>query len=370
LRAIVDAARDVNALGKPVVAVFLSSHGIPEALRAPDVRVPSYAFPEAAAIALARAAQYAAWRERPITPTPAYPDIRRDEAAAIVANALGRGGGWLDPETPVVPGSWEAAVLAAGAAIELTDAVLSGHTQQAFGLLRPPGHHAMRDRGMGFCVFNNVVIAARHAQRRGIRRVMVLDWDVHHGNGTQDAFWDDPSVLFVSLHQDNWYPAGWGSVDQVGAPGAEGTTVNIPLPPGTGNRGYSLALERIVFPIARQFRPEIIFVSAGQDASLEDPLGRMLVTMAGYRAMAGSVRQLAEELCDGRLVVLMEGGYSLRYVPYCTLAILEGMTGRRSGIGDPHEGTSELAQAEREFRPEQEAAIETAHRQLAAYWEL
>ena len=309
-----------------------------------------------------------------IAPRPATEDelaaYHTRDYIAHVRRVTSEGGGWLDPETPVVPGSWEAAVLAAGAAIELTDAVLSGQARQAFGLLRPPGHHAMRDRGMGFCVFNNVVVAVRHAQRRGVQRVMVLDWDVHHGNGTQDAFWDDPSVLFVSVHQDNWYPAGWGSVDQVGAPGAEGTTVNIPLPPGTGNRGYALALDRIVLPIARQFQPELIFVSAGQDASMEDPLGRMLVTMSGYRAMTERVRQLADELCDGRLVVLMEGGYSLRYVPFCTLAIVEALVGQRSAVSDPLEGTSELAQAEREFRPDQEAAIEAARRALAPYWRL
>ncbi len=290
------------------------------------------------------------------------------EYIAQVRELAAQGGGKLDPETPIGPGSWEAACLAAGAALELTDAVLDGRAENAFGLLRPPGHHAMRDRGMGFCIFNNVVLAARHAQRRGIQRVMVLDWDVHHGNGTQAAFWDDPNVLFISLHQDNWYPEGWGTLDQIGAPGAEGTTVNIPLPPGTGDRGYLLALERLVEPIARAFRPELILVSAGQDASMADPLGRMLMTMRGYREMTQRVRDLAETLCGGRLVVLMEGGYSLHYVPFCTLAIVEGLTGRSTGIADPHEGTSELAQAERELRPDQEAAIEAARRTYAHFW--
>ncbi|MBX6341669.1 MAG: class II histone deacetylase, partial [Thermomicrobiaceae bacterium] len=140
--------------------------------------------------------------------TPEYVEQVRRTAEA--------GGGWLDHETPIAAGSWEAALLAAGAAMELVDAVLDGRARNAYGLLRPPGHHAMADRGMGFCVFNNVVIAARHAQRRGLERVMVVDWDVHHGNGTQAAFWDDPTALFVSLHQDNWYPAGWGAVEQVG----------------------------------------------------------------------------------------------------------------------------------------------------------
>ena len=279
-------------------------------------------------------------------------------------------GGWLDPETPVVPGSWEAALLAAGAAMELVDAVLDGRARNGYGLLRPPGHHAMKDRGMGFCVFNNVVIAARHAQRRGLRRLMVVDWDVHHGNGTQAAFWDDPDVLFVSLHQDNWYPAGWGTVDQVGGPGAEGTTVNVPLPPGTGKRGYLLALDEVVLPIARQFGPEMIFLSAGQDPSMDDPLGRMLVTMSGFREMAERFRALADELCAGRLVGVQEGGYSPRYVPFCTLAVIEGITGVRTGIEDPFTGNSELEQAERDFRPDQEAAVEAARRAQSTYWRL
>jgi acetoin utilization deacetylase AcuC-like enzyme len=282
--------------------------------------------------------------------TPEYVEHVRALAAS--------GGGMLDRETPVVPASWEAALLAAGAAIELTDAVIDQRARNAFGLLRPPGHHAMADRGMGFCVFNNVVIAARAAQRRGAERAMVLDWDVHHGNGTQAAFWDDASILFISLHQDNLYPAGWGAADQTGGDNARGATINIPLPPGTGDIGYLRAIERIVLPVTRAFRPDMIFISAGQDASMRDPLGRMFVTGAGYRRMATLLCELADELCDGRLVALQEGGYSAFYVPFCTLAVLEGITGTRTSIPDPQEGDDELAQAERDVRPDQERAIE------------
>jgi acetoin utilization deacetylase AcuC-like enzyme len=281
------------------------------------------------------------------------------------------GGGWLDKETPIAPGSWDAAVLAAGAGMELVDAVVTGHARNAFGLLRPPGHHAMADRGMGFCIFNNVVIATRHAQRRhDIRRVLVLDWDVHHGNGTQAAFRDDPDVVFVSIHQDGWYPANWGPVTDTGGAGAEGRTVNIPLPPGCGDRAYAMAMERVVAPIVRQFRPELIVVSAGQDPGMMDPLGHMMVSMAGFRWMSSLVTALAEEVCEGRMVALQEGGYSAMYTPYCTLAVIEGMTGRITPIEDPYAGDSELDAAQREFRPHQEAAVEEARRVQSTWWRL
>jgi acetoin utilization deacetylase AcuC-like enzyme len=282
-----------------------------------------------------------------------------------------QGGGWLDKETPIAAGSWEASLLAAGSGMVLVDAVMGGEVRNAYGLLRPPGHHAMPGKGMGFCVFNNVVIAARHAQRQhGVERVMVVDWDVHHGNGTQTAFWDDPNVLFVSLHQDDWYPAGWGAVGDVGGAGAEGRTVNIPLPPGSSNRAYLLALERVVAPIARQFQPEILFISAGQDPSMMDPLGHMMVTMDGFRAIATLLRSIADDVCSGRLVGVQEGGYSAMYVPFCTLAVIEGITGQRTAIEDPYLGDSELEAAEREFRPHQETAVEQAREVQGRYWKL
>ncbi|HZU12498.1 MAG TPA: class II histone deacetylase [Chloroflexota bacterium] len=284
------------------------------------------------------------------------------------------GGGEASTEigesTPVVPESWDAALLAVGGGMASVDAVLDGRVGRAYALLRPPGHHAMRAAAMGFCIFNNVAIAARHAQRRGAERVMVIDWDVHHGNGTQAAFYDDPNVLFLSLHQDDWYPIGWGKVEDVGEGAGEGKTVNIPLPPGTGDKGYLEAFERVVIPIARQFRPDLILVSAGQDPSMRDPLARMMVTMDGFRSMAGMVRDVADEVSGGRLAVLQEGGYSPDYVPFCTLAVIEGLMGRRSSVGDPHEGASELERSVEEYRPQQTAAIDQVIAVQRRYWDL
>ena len=282
-----------------------------------------------------------------------------------------RGGGRLDRSTPVVAGTWDAALVAVGAAISLVDDVLDGAIRNGFGLLRPPGHHAGIDRGRGFCVFNNAAIAVRHARRRrDVGRVAVIDWDVHHGDGIQEAFWDEPDVLFVSLHQDNWFPAGSGGVDEVGGAGAEGRTVNVPLPPGTGDRGYELAFAELVAPIVRAFAPELIVVCAGQDASMMDPLGRMIVTMDGFRTLATAARDLADETCDGGLVVLNEGGYSPGYAPFCTLAIVEALVGVRTEVDDPLAGGSELAQAMVELRAEQERAIARARTVQAEHWDL
>ncbi|CAA9538375.1 MAG: Acetylspermidine deacetylase; Deacetylases, including yeast histone deacetylase and acetoin utilization protein [uncultured Thermomicrobiales bacterium] len=293
--------------------------------------------------------------------TPGYIDHVRAVAAA--------GGGMLDDQTRVSEGSFEAALLAAGGAIELADAVVDGRVRNGYGLLRPIGHHAMADQGMGFCVFNNAAIVARHLRRRrGIDRVAIVDWDVHHGNGTQSAVWDDPSVLFVSLHQENWYPGGWGGVDDIGGAAAEGTTVNLPLPPGTGNTGYRLAFERVVEPILRRFEPEVVIVSAGQDGGMADPLGRMLLTMAGFRELARRLQAVAEEVCGGRLIGLQEGGYSVSYTPFCTLGVVEGFAGAESGIGDPWQGSSEVAQAEREHHARIDEAIERARAVQAPYW--
>lgn len=273
--------------------------------------------------------------------------------------------------TPVAPETYEAAMLAVGGGMAAVDAVVTGQVHNAYALLRPPGHHAMAEEAMGFCIFNNIAIAARHAQRsHSLHRVMIVDWDVHHGNGTQAAFYDDPDVLFVSLHQDDWYPGGWGRVTDVGEGAAAGTTVNIPLPPGTGNRGYLEAFERVIGPVARQFQPELILVSAGQDPSMMDPLGRMMVTMDGFRAMAETMRSLAREVCDGRLVVLQEGGYSAAYVPFCTLGVVEGLSGRRSGVADPYARTSELARAGRQYDSRHSEAIDAVIDVQRRHWDL
>lgn len=297
------------------------------------------------------------------------------EHIARIRDLCAAGGGEASAEegesTPVVPASYDVALLAAGSGMAAVDAVLAGHVRNAYALVRPPGHHATATDSMGFCVFNNVVIAARHAQRaHGLRRVMIVDWDVHHGNGTESAFYADPDVVFVSLHQEDWYPKGRGKVTHVGSGDAAGRTVNIPLPPGTGDRGYLEAFERVIRPIARQFAPALLLISAGQDPSMMDPLGRMVVSMDGFRAFGTLMREIADEVCGGRLVALQEGGYSASYVPFCTLAAIEGLLGESLGLRDPYADSSELDQARREYHPQQTAAIDAVIVAQRQFWRL
>jgi acetoin utilization deacetylase AcuC-like enzyme len=223
-------------------------------------------------------------------------------------------------EAWTVPGSETAARLAAGGLLAATDRVLRGELDNAFVLARPPGHHAERAASMGFCLFNNMGVAARWAQREhGVERVAILDWDVHHGNGTEELFYEDGSVLTISLHQDRLYPADTGGLDAGGV-----ANVNIPLPAFTGDLGYEHAFEHVVEPVIRAFEPNLILVGAGQDPSASDPLGRMAVTTVGFRALTDRALALAAER---PIVFNLEGGYSLHHLPLANLAILEGLAG-------------------------------------------
>ncbi len=235
------------------------------------------------------------------------------------------GGGYLDIDTILSPGSYDAAIMAAGGTIAAVDAVM-GDFGNAFALVRPPGHHAMPNRGMGFCIFNNVAIAAKHAQARGLKKVLIVDWDVHHGNGTNAIFYSDRSVMYFSTHQFPHYP-GTGRATEVGADGAEGTKVNVPLPSGTGDEGYLMVFREVLKPIAREFSPDIVLVSAGQDAHKKDPLGGMNLTAAGFGAMAGVVKEIADECCKGRLVATLEGGYNLEAQAEAIVAELKAFQG-------------------------------------------
>jgi acetoin utilization deacetylase AcuC-like enzyme len=218
----------------------------------------------------------------------------------------------LDDDTPVSPASVPAARLAAGAAIQAVDHVISYETDSAFALVRPPGHHAEKARAMGFCLFNNVAAAAAYAlHNHALKRVLIIDWDVHHGNGTQHIFYDRDDVLFVDLHQNPFWP-GTGGLLEFGEERGEGFTVNFPLPGGTGNEVYVGIFDSLIAPIARAYQPELILVSAGFDAHEDDPLGEMRVTADGFAAMCSITRNLARELCGGRIALLLEGGYGLR----------------------------------------------------------
>jgi len=216
------------------------------------------------------------------------------------------------------------------------DAVVTGDVANAYALVRPPGHHAISDQGMGFCLFGNVAIAIMHGRAaHGLGRVATVDWDVHHGNGTQSAFYSDPQTLTISLHQDNLFPPRSGGLDENGEGAGKGYNLNIPLPPGCGDGAYIAAFEQVVIPALKKFKPELIVVPSGFDASGVDPLGRMMVTSNGYRHMTKLLMEAARELCNGRLLMSHEGGYSSMYVPYCGLAVLEEMSGIRTGLPDP-----------------------------------
>ena len=255
------------------------------------------------------------------------------ESIRAMSDASGGNAGEL---TPFGPGSFEIALLAAGGTITAIDAVLEGRVRNAYALVRPPGHHAEADRGRGFCIFGNVVVAIEHARaKRGVARVAVVDWDVHHGNGTQNAFYRDPQVLTISIHQDRLYPRDSGALDERGEGPGAGFNINIPLPPGSGHGAYLAAVERVVVPALRAFRPELIVVPSGFDGGMYDPLGRMMAYSETFRTMTRMLMTVADELCGGRLVLSHEGGYSPVYVPFCGLAVLEELSGVKTAINDP-----------------------------------
>lgn len=245
------------------------------------------------------------------------------------------GGGHLDADTYLNADSYIAALLAAGGLLNTVDAVLDGRAQNGFALVRPPGHHALPYVGMGFCLLDNVAIAARWAQsHHGIGRVLIVDFDVHHGNGTQDAFYNDPSVLFFSTHQYPYYP-GTGAADEVGGEAAYGTTFNVPLPAYVGDKGYLDIYRNVLAPAARRFRPQLILLSAGYDAHWLDPLASMQLSVSGYAQLVEELMALADELCQGRLVAVLEGGYNLDVLSHAVLSTLRVLSGDARGVSDP-----------------------------------
>ncbi|HXG50851.1 MAG TPA: histone deacetylase [candidate division Zixibacteria bacterium] len=245
----------------------------------------------------------------------------------------------LDGDTITCRDSFGVGLLAVGGFLRLLDAVAAGECRNGFALVRPPGHHALRDRAMGFCLFNTVAIGARYLQRRhGAGRVLIVDWDVHHGNGTQDAFYADPSVLYVSTHQYPFYP-GTGGVEETGEGEGEGYTINIPLPAGCGDAEYIQAFREVVVPAANRFQPDWVLVSAGFDPHRRDPLGGMAVTEDGFAAMTQMLVGVASEFAGGRMACLLEGGYDLSALRNSTAAVLECMQRGAAGVEDSSGGT-------------------------------
>jgi acetoin utilization deacetylase AcuC-like enzyme len=218
----------------------------------------------------------------------------------------------LGLDTYITPQSYEIARLAVGGVLNVVDAVITGEADNGLAAIRPPGHHATPSMGMGFCLLNNIALAVRYAQQEhDIKRVLIADYDVHHGNGTQDVFYDDPTVLYISTHQFPLYP-GTGAIHETGRGAGKGFTINAALPPGVGDLGYAQVFDEIVLPAARRFEPELILVSAGYDAHWADPLANMMLSLTGYTRMDRALLALAHELCYGRIVFVLEGGYNLQ----------------------------------------------------------
>ena len=256
--------------------------------------------------------------------------VHRKEYISHIQDSAQRGGGWLDADTVMSAESYQAAIYAAGGLIRATEAVMDGEVSSAFGLVRPPGHHATAQRAMGFCLFNNIAIAAKFALAKyNLERVLIIDFDVHHGNGTQATFYDDPQVLYTSTHQYPFYP-GTGDIDETGTGKAKGTTVNIPLPAGCGDSEYLSVFEQIIVPAARRFNPQLILVSAGYDPHWADALALMQLTVTGFAQIVKIIKGLADELCGGRLVFTLEGGYNLNALAASTKATFDVLLGKTS----------------------------------------
>lgn len=260
--------------------------------------------------------------------------VHHHQYIAHIQEVAEKGGGWLDPDTVTSTDSFQAAVHAAGGAISASDAVMSGEAGCAFALVRPPGHHATHNRAMGFCLFNNIAIATKHALAQyGLERILIIDSDVHHGNGTQAAFYDNPKVLYLSIHESPFYP-GTGRIDEIGSGTGEGTTINVPLPAGCGDSEYLIAFEQIVVPAVRRFNPQLIMVSIGYDLHWADELALMEVSTSGLAQIVRAIKGLADELCHGRMVFCLEGGYHLQALACSVKATFDVLLGKDS-IDDP-----------------------------------
>ena len=275
------------------------------------------------------------------------------ESHVEAVRAISERGGWFDADTTAGPGSWEAARHAAGGACELARALVSEGAPTGFAALRPPGHHAGRAQAMGFCLFNNVAIAARHAlDRLGVERVLILDWDVHHGNGTNDIFHSSREVLFASLHQSPNYP-GTGSLTDAGEGEGEGYTVNLPVPLGSGEETWTALVEHVVAPVARQFEPQLILISAGFDAHVADPLASCSLETGSYGRMAAQMRALGAEL-GAPVGAVLEGGYDLEALAASVAATMEGLAGEAEPKAVEPDAVTErsIAQVERYWKLE------------------
>lgn len=296
---------------------------------------------------------------------------RNHDAAHIkhVAATAGKSHGFLDADTQTSEKSYDAACLAAGALINGINKLDSGEIDNAFCLVRPPGHHAERDHSMGFCLFNNVAIAAYYALAElGYERVMIFDWDLHHGNGTQHSFYDSDKVLYCSTHQYPYYP-GTGAVPEVGKGAGQGYTVNVPLSGGQGDLEFASIVNKLIIPLVHAYKPDLLLVSAGFDTYDGDPLGAMRVSPAGFAYMSRVLRQAADEVCNGKLLVTLEGGYNLNGMLHGALAVLSELAGAEAGVEYEDELTEAKAKELAEASPTI-AALDQALTVAKNFWNL
>ncbi|WP_336651972.1 MULTISPECIES: class II histone deacetylase [unclassified Leucobacter] len=273
---------------------------------------------------------------RPVTETDLLRVHTPGHVERIRTQSENGGGDAGDGFSPFGRGSYELARLAAGGTLAAAEAVLDGTVDNAYALVRPPGHHAEPDQGRGYCLFANVPVAIEALRAAGrVTRVAIFDYDVHHGNGAQKIYWEDPNVLTISVHQDRLFPVDSGMVEEQGAGAGAGTNINVPLPAGSGDGAYWSVVDEVAGPAIRAFKPDLILVSSGFDPSALDPLGRMSVTSGGFRGIAERLLAIADEACDGKIVFSHEGGYSAVHVPFCGIAVLEALCGVRTDVEDP-----------------------------------
>ncbi|MFZ1467439.1 MAG: class II histone deacetylase [Paracoccaceae bacterium] len=285
-----------------------------------------------------------------------------DRLAALSADR----GGDAGMSTPFATGGYEIALLSAGGVLTAAEAVVDGKVDNAYALVRPPGHHAEASIGKGFCLLANAVLGIKHVQAtRGIGRVAVLDYDVHHGNGAEHAFYDDPQVLTISIHQDNNFPPDSGAIGDTGRGKGQGYNINVPLPPGCGREAYRATFDRVVVPAITAFKPDMIVVPSGFDGGSYDPLGRMMLGSDDYRRFAKTLKALAADLCGGRLLFTHEGGYSAVHVPFCAHAVIEELCDAKDRIEDPFMPILNGLGGHQMY-PHQEAVIEAAAKLAAA----
>jgi acetoin utilization deacetylase AcuC-like enzyme len=298
----------------------------------------------------------ATYKELTAVHSPAYVDF--------IASTAGKESVLLDPDTATSPETYEIAKLAAGGVCNAVDAVVSGKVDNAFAFIRPPGHHAERDAAAGFCIFNNAAIGAMHAiLKHGMQKVLIVDWDLHHGNGTQHIFYDDPRVLYFSTHQYPYYP-GTGGINEVGRGKGEGYTVNVPLHSGAGDDAFVKIFRQILGPVAMEFNPELIILSAGFDIYMQDPLGGMRVTPEGFAALVRILLNIADVCCQGRLVAVLEGGYNVQGLTKSVKIVLEEM------LDETHFSEEKLCALEQEKNEDASRVIREVALGINPYWKV